>query len=132
MDQVKPHAAVGPEGRYFGQLAAGVFQLQRCGSCARAVFFPRNICPHCGGGELQWFTPSGLGTVYAATCVRREARHGGDYNVVLVDLDEGVRLMSKVVSADVPDIVPIGTRVRAEIVRQGDAALVVFNVAEAA
>src|SRR5690606_8486508 len=81
---------------YRNQLDQGNFLIQRCTRCARSIFYPRMICPHCGSDQLAWFAPSGRGTVYSTTVVRRKAEHGGDYNVALIDLDEGVRMMSRV------------------------------------
>ena len=56
-------------------------------------------------GLDTWRVSAGLGTVYATTVVR--TRGGEAYNVVLVDLDEGFRMMSRVVGGG-----RIGQRVR--------------------
>jgi uncharacterized OB-fold protein len=104
----------GPEKRYLDALAAGRFEIQKCAACARHVFYPRVICPHCGSDRLEWVAPSGRGTVYSTTVVRRKTADGGDYNVCLVDLAEGVRMMSRVVSL-APQDVSIGMRVKARI-----------------
>ncbi|MGQ7794552.1 Zn-ribbon domain-containing OB-fold protein [Faunimonas sp. B44] len=115
-----------PEARYRAFLEAGQLAIQRCGACAQHVFYPRAICPHCGSGDLAWVAPAGTGAVYTTTVVRRKVEQGGDYNVVLVDLDEGVRMMSRVAGL-APEAVTIGLRVRAEIARDGEAAVVVFR-----
>jgi uncharacterized OB-fold protein len=104
----------GPEKRCLDALAAGRFEMQKCAACARHVFYPRVLCPHCGSDRLDWVTASGRGTVYSTTVVRRKPADGGDYNVCLVDLAEGVRLMSRVVSV-APQDVKIGMAVRARI-----------------
>jgi len=101
--------------------------VQRCGGCQRHVHFPRELCPHCGADALAFVEPSGAGTVHALTTVRRRADQGGDYNVCLVDLDEGVRLMSRVEGLR-PDEVRIGQRVRARVVQRDGRGLVVFDV----
>ncbi len=106
--------SAGPEAAFREKLAQGRFEIQRCGSCARHVFYPRVLCPHCGSGRLEWTAPSGWGTVYSTTVVRRKPADGGDYNVALVDLDEGVRLMSSIVGA-APHEVSIGARVKARV-----------------
>lgn len=104
----------GPERIYLDKLAQGQFEIQKCAACGRHVFYPRVLCPHCGASRLDWVMPSGNGTVYSSTTVRRKPVDGGDYNVALIDLDEGVRMMSRV--ADVaPDQVKIGQRVKARI-----------------
>ena len=95
-------------------LDSGRFLIQQCNACRKHVYFPREICPHCGSAKLDWVTPSGGGTVYAMTTVRRKPDAGGDYNVSLIDLDEGVRLMSRVTNLQ-PDAVRIGQRVTAHV-----------------
>jgi uncharacterized protein len=108
-------------------LDAGRFLIQRCDACAKHVYFPRELCPHCGSERLAWVEPEGSGTVHAVTTVRRKPDAGGDCNVSLVDLDEGVRLMSRVEGVP-PSDVKIGQRVRARVA----AGLVVFDLEGAA
>ena len=104
----------GPEQQYFERLAAGRFEIQQCAACARHVFYPRVLCPHCGAEKLDWVAASGRGTVYSTTVVRRKPADGGDYNVCLVDLAEGVRMMSRVAGLP-PAEVKIGMAVKARI-----------------
>ena len=68
--------------------------FQRCSACGEAIFYPRVVCPVCGGTDLEWEVSSGRGIVYATTAVYR--READPYNVVLVDLEEGFRMMSRV------------------------------------
>jgi uncharacterized OB-fold protein len=110
---------------YFGRLAQGAFEIPRCRECGKYHFFPRVICPFCGSDELQWADPSGYGRVYSPAVVRGKAT---SHNVCLVDLDEGPRLMSRVVGIE-PDAVTIGARVKAQITQQDGAALLVFSPA---
>lgn len=107
------------------QLSQGEFRIQRCSACTKHIYFPREICPHCGASSPDWVVPSGLGAVYAVTTVRRKADAGGDYNVSLIDLDEGVRLMSRVTCA--PHDVRIGQRVRVRVQVTDGVGLVVFD-----
>jgi uncharacterized protein len=113
------------------ELNAGRFVVQRCTACARHVYHPRELCPHCGSNALEWTKPAGTGTVHAVTTVRRKTAEGGDINVSLIDLDEGVRLMSRVDNLPC-DAVRIGQRVQARVhVREGKG-IVVFDALEAA
>ena len=75
---------------------------------------------------MQWIEPAGLGTVYAVTCVRRKAELGGDYNVSIIELDEGVRMMSRVESIP-PASVKIGLRVQARVAVKDGTGLVLFD-----
>ncbi|MDO8300805.1 Zn-ribbon domain-containing OB-fold protein [Lacisediminimonas sp.] len=111
------------------QLDQGRFLIQHCSQCQRHIYFPRESCPHCGSEQVQLVAPSGLGTVHAVTTVRRKPEAGGDTNVSLVDLDEGVRLMSRIANLPV-DAVRIGQRVQARVQIDGGAGLVVFDVVQ--
>jgi hypothetical protein len=68
----------------------------------RPVFRPRV-------GHDAWRVSEGRGTVYSTTVVR--PRGGEPYGLVLIDLDEGFRMMSRVVGP-APEDVRIGLRVR--------------------
>ncbi|MFC5750890.1 Zn-ribbon domain-containing OB-fold protein [Actinomadura rugatobispora] len=113
-----PEIASTPETRPFWDgIAAGELRLQRCDECLRSVFYPRAICPHCHCDRLSWRTASGKGTVYSYTVAHRVA--GGfsaqvPYTIALIDLDEGPRMLSRVIG-DAP--VRIGDRVHLEIAR---------------
>lgn len=113
------------------ELDAGRFLIQRCGGCGKHVYFPRELCPHCGGAALEWKLPQGGGTVYAVTTVRRKPADGGDLNVSLIDLDEGVRLMSRVDNLPA-DQVRIGQRVKARVQVKDGRGLVLFDAVGAA
>jgi uncharacterized OB-fold protein len=108
------------------ELDAGRFLVQRCTACRKHVYFPREACPHCGSEALEWTAPRGTGTVHAVTTVRRKPADGGDLNVSLVDLDEGVRLMSRVANA-APGEVRIGQRVQARVEVKDGRGLVLFD-----
>ena len=116
----------GAEARYQAALNEGRFLIQRCNGCSKHVFYPRVVCPHCGGDSLAWVEPKGTGTVYSTTTVRRKPEVGGDYDVSLIDLDEGVRMMSRV-EGMAPTEVKIGMRVRAKVIDNKGAGLVVFT-----
>jgi uncharacterized OB-fold protein len=119
----------GPEAAYQSALNEGRFLLQRCTGCEKHVFYPRAVCPYCSSTALEWDTPKGTGEVYSVTTVRRKAEAGGDYNVSLIALDEGVRMMSRV-DGTPPADVRIGMRVRAKVIDNNGAGLVVFTVEE--
>lgn len=114
------------DARYFGRLAEGAFEIPQCEACGRLHFFPRVCCPHCGAEALRWVAPSGRGTVYSSTVVRRA---DGDYTVCLIDLEEGPRLMSRVVGMPVDDV-RIGLPVQARVDQLAEGPLLVFTPLE--
>lgn len=130
VDNNKEASAQGPEAHYFARLTEGVFEIQRCAACERHQFFPRVLCVHCGSEDLSWVAPSGRGTIYSYSIVRRKPEAGGDYNVVLVDLEENVRLMSRVEGVEPADL-RIGQAVQARVAVEDGKGVVVFDAAEA-
>lgn len=77
----------------------------------RALFYPRV------GDELEWRVSAGRGTVYATTVVRR--RGEDPYDVSIVELDEGFRMMSRVVGVP-PEDVTVGMRVAVRFEERDD------------
>ena len=77
---------------------AQVIRYQRCRSCHAVQYFRRDFCAACGGTELGEECSSGEGTVYAVSLVCRaatpETRAHIPYNIVLVDVREGFRMMA--------------------------------------
>jgi uncharacterized OB-fold protein len=120
------HTNTGVLVQHQAALAEGRFLIQKCDDCGQHIYFPREVCPHCGSDAVQFVSPSGQGTVYAVTTVRRKPAEGGDYNVSLIDLDEGPRLMNRVDNLK-PDDVKIGQRVTARVVVADDKGVVVFD-----
>lgn len=116
----------GPDLQYAAFLKEGRLRLQHCGGCERHVFYPRVLCPHCGSDDLAWVDASGRGTVYATTVVRKRPEEGGAHNLCLVDLEEGVRMASRVEGV-APEAVAIGMAVSARIAQQEGDAIVVFD-----
>ncbi len=112
--ELSPFAGPGPTRIFEDALAAGKFIIQQCKECGQHLFYPRALCPHCGAVDLKWVEPTGRGVVYSTSVVRLRPEHGPDYNVVLVDLEEGPRMMGRVVDI-APDKVKIGMRVSAKV-----------------
>ncbi|HUS54247.1 MAG TPA: OB-fold domain-containing protein [Thermohalobaculum sp.] len=116
----------GPEAIFRGHLAEGRFMIQRSASTGLHVFYPRVVMPCSGEADLEWVEASGEGTVYATTLTRRRAEQGGDYNIALIDLAEGPRMMSRVVGV-APEAVTIGMKVRAKVDELNGAPAVLFE-----
>jgi len=116
--------ALGPEAQFKAYLAEGRFMIQRSRSTGRRVFYPRVAVPGSGETDLEWVPASGDGTIYSITVNRTRE---GSYNVALVDLAEGPRLMSRIEGVETAQI---GTRVKARIASIDDEPAIVFDVAE--
>lgn len=113
-----------PDQDYFGFLAQGRFMVQRSLDTGRCFFYPRVAEPGTGSTRLEWFEPSGKGVIYSVTVIHPKPP-AAPYNVVLVDLDEGPRLMSRV-DGIAAERVCIGMRVQARILQEADGALLIF------
>jgi len=105
---------VHPESAAFWEATRqGHLLVQWCTACDRGVFYPRVFCPRCGAGAgpLEWRRASGRGTVHAAVVEHRPDAAGArfsdgrPYCVALVDLEEGVRMLTNIVGCPPGDVV---------------------------
>ena len=73
--------------------------IQRCVSCGTLRHPPRPMCPHCNSLEWDTVTASGRGTVHSFVMPQHPQFPFMDYPyiVALVDLEEGVRLVSNLI-----------------------------------
>ncbi len=75
--------------------------VQYCQECREWVWYPRAFCPACLAQTLAWRTVSGNGVVYAVAVHRRaispEFKGRTPYAVALIELAEGVRMLSGLV-----------------------------------
>lgn len=85
--------------------------LQQCDSCQRFRFYPRSLCPYCFSEKFEWRKSAGLGSVYSFTVIHRAPfpafREKVPYVLALIELSEGVRMMTNIVGCD-PSTVEIG------------------------
>jgi uncharacterized protein len=104
-----PEPSQSPLAVYQSYLDNGQLAYQWDAVAGRAVFYPRVVSPYSGRTDLEWRVSEGLGTVYATTVTY--SYQGAGHNIVLVDVDEGFRMMSRVEEID-PLAVKIGLRVK--------------------
>ena len=92
----------------------GRLTYQRCGTCAHAQLYPRQLCTQCWGEDLRWDTASGLGTVWTYTIVHKPGHPAWlpetPYVVAIVELTEGPRLVANILGCP-PGEVHIGQSV---------------------
>jgi uncharacterized OB-fold protein len=98
------NAPTSPLATYIEHLRKGELAYQFSPEANAAVFYPRVICPFTGSDRLEWRVSKGMGTVHATTVVHPQ--QGTPYNVALIDIDEGFRMMSRV-----EDIAPLDVRI---------------------
>jgi uncharacterized OB-fold protein len=112
-----------PHAIYVEHCRRGELAYQVSSPDGRPVFPPRIVAPGTGG-SLEWRVSRGLGRVYATTTLHRKGE--APYNVALVDLDEGFRMMSAIEEI-APESVTIGMRVEVRF-REGTTAEPPFPV----
>jgi uncharacterized OB-fold protein len=87
------------------------------------------MCPECRSLEVEVTTLSGRGTVYSYAVLHHPQHLAFEYPVLaaLVDLDEGIRVVSNLVGVE-PDDIRIGLSVQVEFVAtDGDHRVPVFR-----
>lgn len=109
-----PGATPGPVQQFLNHLEQGRFMLQRCSHSNQYFYYPRAATLTANSSELEWVAVSGDGTVYSTTVVRRKPDRGGDYNISIVELAEGPRMLTRVLGIE-PGSVSIGMKVKARI-----------------
>jgi uncharacterized protein len=122
-----------PETRtYWDRAAEGELWLPRCGSCGRAVFYPRSFCPHCNSDDITWFRASGRGVVESFIINHTPAlgyEQDAPYVIALIMLEEGVRLTTNLLGVEpTPDAVWVGLPVEVVFEKRGGIALPQFRV----
>lgn len=77
--------------------------VQRCRACSRWIWQPRPLCPSCRGEDLEWTQVSGDGRVASWTVVHPPVLPAWaddvPFVVLLVELDQGVRMLGRLVGA---------------------------------
>ena len=85
---------------FYGFCRQGRLHFQRCDRCRTWRHVPREMCAECGSWEWSWEPSSGRGVVFSWTVVNRALHpafeHDTPYAPVIVEMDEGVRLLSQV------------------------------------
>jgi uncharacterized OB-fold protein len=107
----KPLPRIDEDSRGFWEaLARHELYFQRCRDCGTKRFYPRALCTNCLSSATEWVRASGHGTVYTFTVTQQNQAPGFreelPYVLAIVELEEGVRLMTNVVGC-APDAVRI-------------------------
>lgn len=118
--------------RYWAAAGEHRLLIQRCAACGRNFFYPRPFCPHCWSDDVEWLEASGRATLYTYSIVRANGLPPFSaevpYVAAVVDLDEGVRMMTAVV--DCPfDELEIGMPLQVTFRDAEDFSIAVFQPA---
>lgn len=80
--------------------------IQQCSCCQELRHPPTPMCPSCNSMEWTTVSASGKGEIHSYAVVHQPKLPGFEYplTVVLVDLEEGVRLLANLVDADPAEV----------------------------
>jgi hypothetical protein len=116
-DYAKPLPILSDDNRPFWQATKkNELRMQQCLDC-RHIRYPINhVCPKCLSEKAEWKQLSGRGEVFSYI-VFHQVYHPGfakdvPYNVAMIQLEEGPRMISNVVGVPV-DQVKVGDKVEA-------------------
>ena len=105
----KPLPQVGPDMQpFFDAARRHALVVQQCARCQALRFPARSICSRCLARDASWVAVSGRGHVFSFV-VMHQAAHAGfaaevPYAVVMIQLDEGPRLLSNLLDCAPGDI----------------------------
>ena len=116
---------------YWDALVQGQFVYQSCRRCKHAWLPARSECPECLEADWEWAPASGRGRV-VSWVVFHHAYHEAfktriPYNVTLVELHEGPRLLTNITNPERG--IEVGRTVNLAIEKEQDFALARFTLA---
>ena len=93
---------------FYDHCKQGSLHFQRCNDCNAWRHVPREICPECNSWDWTWQASTGRGKVFSWTVVGR-ALHPAfqddtPYAPVIVEMDEGVRLLTQLTDVAPEDL----------------------------
>ena len=82
--------------------------MQKCNSCGKLIFYPRKACPECWSLDLGWQQVSGKAKLntFTVTLGGVEPVFAPDlpYVLAMVDLAEGITMMTNIVDSKPEDL----------------------------
>lgn len=101
----------------------------KCKKCGVLALPPRPICISCFGREMEWVQLQGTGKLVAFTSivvappymVKEGFDRNNPYVVGVVELDEGVKAVARIVGVDAkkPEQIKVGTPLNGEFLEKG-------------
>ena len=110
----RPKPAVGRDNAFFWDgVAERELRIQRCAGCGVLRHPPAPLCDRCGSADQGYVVAAGRGHVYSHVTHHYPPLPGVvlPHTVLLVELEEGVRIVSELAQGADPAAVGIGTPV---------------------
>lgn len=109
---------------FWAGLTRGELLLQHCLSCSAVHYYQQGMCRLCGSTHLEHRAASGRGTVHSFSVVHRAPgpafKDETPYAVLLVALEEGPRMISRLIAGSDPAAVDFDMAVQLVCVPAGD------------
>ena len=119
---------------YWEALEAGELVFQRCSECGNAWLPARTECPRCLAPAWSWEKASGDGRLVSWVVYHRSYHPAFadrlPYNVAIVELEEGPRLISNITGVQGGEGLEADMRLHLNVERQGVVPLARFKIAE--
>jgi len=114
-EYIKPLPVIKPWSKKFWEAARQhKLIMQKCNDCGKLIFYPRKVCPFCWSASVGWTDVSGKARVRTMTTtiagVEQAFIPDLPYVLAIVELEEGVRMMTNIVECR-PEDVKIGMEV---------------------
>lgn len=108
-DMTKPVPVTQPWSEKFWEgTKQGKLLIQVCNDCKTKIFYPRKFCPECWSANLGWIEASGKAKINtfstAYSMVEPKFMDELPYTIAYVDLDEGIKMMTRIVDCKPEDI----------------------------
>ena len=104
-----PHPIEPVNAQFWEQCQGGVLHFQKCDGCNKFRHLPRNMCAFCGSPDWKWAPSKGKGKLYSWTIAHMPMHPAFvadvPYVAAVIELEEGVRLVSLLRSAVLEDLV---------------------------
>jgi uncharacterized protein len=115
---------------YFEGTALGELRVRHCARCGARFRFAHEWCPECWNLDIGWEKVSGRGIVSNFSVIHQAPYPAFDdmapYVLALIQLTEGVRMMSNVIGCD-PGDVHVGMPVSVTFEKREGIALPMFK-----
>jgi uncharacterized OB-fold protein len=111
----RPQPAIGRDNAFFWEgIEAGELRLQKCNACGLVAHPPQPLCGSCGSSDQGYVVSTGRGVVYSHVTHHYPPLPGVErpHTVLLVELEEGVRLVSEWAAGVEVESVRIGQSVQ--------------------
>jgi uncharacterized protein len=108
-DMTKPVPETQPwSERFWEGTKQGKLLIQFCKDCGSNIFYPRKFCPECWSSNLDWKEANGKAKIFtfstAYSMVEPKFMDELPYTIAYVDLEEGIRMMTRIVECKPEDV----------------------------